>query len=53
MENTTCELPIRDMEASVSAAADAFTELLSGLQERGLVITVFGVPIRIQIPSIN
>jgi hypothetical protein len=44
-------LPIRNTEAEIAAAAHAVAEFLGQLQARGLVITVFGVPITIALGS--
>jgi hypothetical protein len=41
------KLPIHDTEAQIAAAAAAVTAFLASLTERGLIITVFGVPITI------
>ena len=45
----THTLPIRDMEDAIAATAAELTAFLQEVRTHGLVITVFGIPITLQI----
>ena len=47
--NETRTLPIRDMEDAIAATAAELTSFLQEVRTHGLVITVLGIPITLQI----
>jgi hypothetical protein len=49
MQQAVGRMPIHETEAEISAAAAAITSLIGDLRDRGVTVTVCGLPILINL----